>query len=59
MGEILFKDRKWTWANNRQDEGFIEERLDRFFGATEWKIKFPNTVAHHVENHSLMLLDNS
>lgn len=30
MGEIAFRARRWTWANNRQGEGFIEERLDWF-----------------------------
>lgn len=37
--------------------------MDRFFGAAEWKIKFPNDVVHHAEkqtsDHSLILLDNS
>lgn len=31
MGEMCFEGRIWTWANNRQGEGFIEERLDMFF----------------------------
>lgn len=29
--EIRFKERRWTWANNRQGDGFIEETLDMFF----------------------------
>lgn len=31
MGEIVHKGRRWTWANNKKGEGFIEERLDMFF----------------------------
>lgn len=23
----------YTWANNREGEGYVEEKLDRFFGA--------------------------
>lgn len=31
----------YTWANNREGEGFVEEKLDRFFGAASWMIKNP------------------
>lgn len=31
--EIAFYGREWTWANNWNEEGFIEVRLDRFFGS--------------------------
>lgn len=30
--EVAFRGRRWTWENNRQGEGFIEQRLDMFFG---------------------------
>lgn len=33
MGDIRFKGLIYTWANNRVGEGFIQERLDRFFGS--------------------------
>lgn len=32
MREIISKGKNWTWVNNRQKEGYIEEKLDRFFG---------------------------
>lgn len=38
MEEVLFKGRRWTWANNRVREGFIKARLDMFFGSIEWKL---------------------
>lgn len=34
MEELAFKGKPWTWANNWQDEGYIETRLDRFFGSS-------------------------
>lgn len=33
MGQIVHKRRRWTWENNRKWEGFIEKRLDMFFGS--------------------------
>lgn len=30
MGEIKFKGEPFTWANNLEGEGFIQERLDSF-----------------------------
>lgn len=33
MIDLGFKGRRWTWGNNREGEGFVEERLDRFFGS--------------------------
>lgn len=35
MEEVTFKGRRWTWANNRVWEGYIEEWLDLFFGSDE------------------------
>lgn len=29
MGEIKYKGENYTWANNWEGEGFIQERLDR------------------------------
>lgn len=31
MAELNFTGRSWTWANNQEEEGFVEERLDHFF----------------------------
>lgn len=35
IGNIRFRGHTITWANNRDKEGFIQDRLDRFFGLAE------------------------
>lgn len=30
MAELQVQGRLWTWANNHDSEGFVEECLDRF-----------------------------
>lgn len=35
MAEIRYIGRDWTWANNKVGEGFVEERLDRFFASPD------------------------
>lgn len=61
MEEIRFKGRRWTWANNRQGEGFIEERLDMFFGSESWLLDFDKSMVQHIltqsSDHSMVLLD--
>lgn len=51
----------FTWANNRDNEGFIQERRDRFFGSPEYLIFFDAIVVTHVRrqasNHALIVLD--
>lgn len=32
MVEVAFQGRQYIWANNWEDKGYIEARLDRFFG---------------------------
>lgn len=62
MGEIKFLGRLWTWANNREGEGFVEERLDRFFASPEWHYNHPQAVVHHVpkqaSDHCLLVLED-
>lgn len=61
MGEIKFKGEPFTWANNREGEGFIQERLDRFFGSKEWMLeKDTAEVKHYLKqasDHSCLILD--
>lgn len=40
MGDIKFRCESWMWSNNREREGFIQERFDRFFGSDEWLLHF-------------------
>lgn len=59
MGEVTFRGKRWTWANNRQGEGFIEKRLDMFFGSAEWLSDFDKSVVQHVltSDHYMILLN--
>lgn len=61
MGKINFKGKRWTCTNNRQGEGFIQKRLDRFFCSPEWLLEFENTKVLHVmcqaSDHDMILLD--
>lgn len=59
MAEVRYIGRTWTWANNRVGEGFIQERLDRFFGSAEWLLHFDKAEVKHVlrqaSDHSLLV----
>lgn len=59
--EINSVGRVYTWANNREEEGYVEEKLDRFFGAACWTIRNPRAKVLQVEkqnsDHSLLILD--
>lgn len=61
MGDLDFRGRTFTWANNREEEGFIQERLDRFLGSAECMLQFDTTeVVHKLRqssDHSLLILD--
>lgn len=61
MEELKVRGRQWTWANNWHDEGFIEARLDRFFGASLWLIENGNAIVYSVEktasDHNLLMVD--
>lgn len=63
MGEIKFKSESWTQANNREGEGFIKERLDKFFGSAEWLLYFDKAEVKHflrqASNHSFIVLDSN
>ncbi|CAI9117559.1 OLC1v1018964C1 [Oldenlandia corymbosa var. corymbosa] len=52
MEEVDFVGRNWTWANNRDGEGFIEKCLDRFFGSIAWLVENGEAKVLHVEGHS-------
>lgn len=62
MEDVTFRGRRWTWANNRQKEGFIDERLDFFFGSTDWLIDCDHAEMREIltqaSDHSILLLDS-
>lgn len=61
MGEIKFRGEIFTQENNRENEGFIQERLDRLFGSIDWMFHFDTAEVTHIprqsSNHSLVVLD--
>lgn len=52
MGEIKLRGETFTWENNRENEGFIQERLDRFFGSIDWMFHFDTTEVTHIPMQS-------
>lgn len=61
MGEVKFRRALFICANNRENEGFIQERLDRFFGTASWMLHWPNAKIKHVARQAsdnfLLVLD--
>lgn len=59
--EIIFRGRRWTWANNRQGEGFIEEMIEMFFGSPDWMLEFDKVKVQHLmkqsSDHSMLFVD--
>lgn len=62
MGKIKFREESFTWTNNRNGEGFIQERLDRVFGSVDWTLKYDKAEVKHIlrqsSDHSMILLDS-
>lgn len=62
MGDVKFSGEAYTWANNREGEGFIQERLDRFCGSPDWMLQRETAEVTHflrqTSDHSLIVLDS-
>lgn len=60
--EIQYKGPNWTWANNRENEGFVEERLDRFLASPDWILQYHQATVTHVymqsSDHTLLILED-
>lgn len=60
MEEINSAGNMYTWANNRESEDFVEERLDRIFGAANQFIQHPRARVLQEEkqtsDHHLLIL---
>lgn len=52
MEEIKEEGIIYTWANNKEVERFVEEKLDRFFGSGSWLLKHPKAKVIHVEKQT-------
>lgn len=62
MGDLRYIGGTFTWANNRQGEGFIQEGLDRFCGSSDWLLKNDSADVKHIprqaSDHVMLLLDS-
>lgn len=63
MEEAGFQRKPCTWANNWDDENYIEVRLHRFFGSSYCLMENSKAVVKHIEcqasDHSLLVLDTT
>lgn len=61
IAEIKVTGRLWTWANNHELEGFVEERLDHFCSSPDWLLNFPQALVTHEfkqsSDHFLLVLN--
>ncbi|KAH0635703.1 hypothetical protein KY289_035618 [Solanum tuberosum] len=60
--DLGYNGKPWTWWCYRENEGIIQERLDRVLVSPNWKIKFENVNVQHIEtevsNHSALMLSS-
>lgn len=62
MGDIKYRGNPFTWENNRDNKGYIKERLDYFFGSIAWLDQYNEAKMKHIfraaSDHHLILLDS-
>ncbi|GER51132.1 UDP-XYL synthase 6, partial [Striga asiatica] len=62
MQDINMTGHRFTWGNNREGEGFIEERIDRFFTSYGWHANHSRASVVNIfrssSDHHLLLLNN-
>ncbi|GER37118.1 RNA-directed DNA polymerase (reversetranscriptase)-related family protein [Striga asiatica] len=60
MHDISMEGHKFTWENKRAEEGYIEERLDRFFSSYRWMAKHPRArvlnIFRGASDHYMLIL---
>ena len=53
--ELKAKGQRFTWMNEREDEAFVMEKLDRAFASVEWVNKYPYYALY---NHPILRSDH-
>ena len=58
---LVASGQKFTWMNNREEEGFVMERLDRAFASVDWVNSYPQYFLLNLpivdSNHGPILLN--
>lgn len=61
MGEIKSRGGSYNWTNNREGEGVIQEKLDRFFGSADWLLQLDKVsvqlIMKQTSDHAMLLLN--
>ncbi|KAL3344190.1 hypothetical protein AABB24_023561 [Solanum stoloniferum] len=59
--DLGFKGKPWTWRCFRENDGIIQERLDRAIVSPGWRLEFPLAQTIHLNteasDHSALLLN--
>ncbi|GER54160.1 hypothetical protein STAS_31725 [Striga asiatica] len=62
MSLIQIKGYKFTWGNNREEEGYVEEVLDKAFGSLNWVGAHPQAKVTNIfrssSDHRMLLLQS-
>ncbi|KAM3302075.1 hypothetical protein P3S67_016577 [Capsicum chacoense] len=60
--DLGFTEKPWTWWCYRENDGIIQERLDRALCSPEWTLQFNQSNINHLEteasDHSALLINS-
>ncbi|CAA0842854.1 Unknown protein, partial [Striga hermonthica] len=61
MHEVEQKGAFFTWGNNREGDGYVEERLEKIFTSYDWMVAYPKMeVANFyrtASDHNVLMMD--